>query len=42
MSRVNNYANRDVNFDVTYLSISMGYHTCYKQYMASLGYDMEK
>ncbi len=36
-----NHANRDANLDVTYLPISMRYHTCYRRYMASLGYDVE-
>ncbi len=32
------HANRDNSLDVTYLPISMGYRSCYKWYMASLGY----
>jgi hypothetical protein len=36
-----NHANRDANLDVTYLPILMGYCTCYRRYMASLGYDVE-
>jgi hypothetical protein len=32
------HTNRDDSLDVTYLPISMGYWSCYKQYMASLGY----
>jgi hypothetical protein len=34
------HANRDDNIDVTYLPISMGYRSCYKQYMKALGYDV--
>ena len=34
------HANRDSNIDVTYLPISMGYRSCYKRYMKSLGYDI--
>ena len=34
------HANRDRNIDVTYLPISMGYRSCYKRYMKSLGYDV--
>jgi hypothetical protein len=30
--------NRNADLDVTYLPISMGFRTCYRQYMASLGY----
>jgi hypothetical protein len=32
------HANRDNSFDMTYLPISMGYWSCYKQCMALLGY----
>jgi hypothetical protein len=32
------HANRDDSLDVTYLLISMGYWSCYKRYMALLGY----
>jgi predicted small metal-binding protein len=33
--------NRDASLDVTYLPISMGYRSCYKRYMSSLGYITE-
>jgi hypothetical protein len=32
------HANHDDSPDVTYLLISMGYQSCYKRYMALLGY----
>jgi hypothetical protein len=32
------HANRDKSPDMTYLPISLGYWSCYKQYMALLGY----
>jgi hypothetical protein len=32
------HANHDNSLDVTYLPLSMGYRSCYKRYMASLGY----
>jgi hypothetical protein len=32
------HANCDNSLDVTYLPISLGYCSCYKRYMASLGY----
>ena len=35
------HVNHDDNIDVTYLPISMGYRVCYKQYMKSLGYDIQ-
>jgi hypothetical protein len=31
-------ANHDISLDVTYLPISLGYWSCYKRYMALLGY----
>ena len=34
------HANHEDNIDITYLLISMGYHSCYKQYMKALGYDI--
>ena len=35
---IQGHANCDDSLDVTYLPISMGYRSCYKQYMALLGY----
>ena len=32
---------RNASLDVTYLPISMGYHSCYRRYMALLGYSTE-
>jgi hypothetical protein len=32
------HANHDDSINMTYLPISMGYQSCYKQYMAWLGY----
>jgi len=34
------HANRDDNIEVIYLLISMGYRSCYKRYMKSLGYNV--
>ena len=33
------HTNRDDNIEVIYLPISMGYRSCYKQYMKALGYN---
>ena len=33
--------NRDASLDCTYLPISMGYRSCYRRYMSSLGYVAE-
>ncbi len=33
--------NCNASVDVTYLPISMGYHSCYRQYMELLGYSAE-
>ena len=35
------HANQDIDLDVTYLLILMGYHVCYRRYIASLGYDVQ-
>jgi hypothetical protein len=35
------HANCNDSINVTYLSISMGYWSCYKQYMALLGYAVQ-
>jgi len=34
------HANRDNNIEVIFLPISMGYRSCYKRYMKSLGYNV--
>ncbi len=36
------HANHDNSLDVTYLPISMGYWSCYKRYMALLGYVVQR
>jgi hypothetical protein len=44
VNRMVNHCNREdetTSLNVTYLPISMGYHQCYRRFMASLGYRAE-